>query len=142
MKLDKNLSGVQRASNALLLSRALMPAARIAELEEVIKTFYEVDVVSQEILEMGSNLEIRIPNVDYTPHGLKVVRYFQENRNLHTLERRWREHFLTVMNPQHLPALWSVEHNREPEEKWSNSQNDHYQMDPNVSAIKEKITIS
>ena len=119
-----------------------MPAARIAELEEVIKTFYEVDVVSQEILEMGSNLEIRIPNVDYTPHGLKVVRYFQENRNLHTLERRWREHFLTVMNPQHLPALWSVEHNREPEEKWSNSQNDHYQMDPNVSAIKEKITIS
>lgn len=29
------------------------------------------------------------------------------------MERMWREHFLSTMNPKHLPNLWSVRHNQE-----------------------------
>ncbi|XP_034935215.1 exonuclease 3'-5' domain-containing protein 2-like [Chelonus insularis] len=48
------------------------------------------------------------------PHGLKVVQYFTNSEGgLVTLERMWREHFLTTMQPQYLPKLWSVRHNQE-----------------------------
>ena len=26
-------------------------------------------------------------------------------------QRRWREHFLVTMKPEHLPDLWCVDHN-------------------------------
>ena len=123
MKLDHRLSAVQRAANALLQSRQTIPASRVAELEQIIKDYYEVDVLSTEILEKGRNLEIHIPNADYVPHGLKVVRHFEQNQDLLVLERRWREHFLITMNPRHLPDLWSVEHSRKPEEKWHRNEN-------------------
>lgn len=73
---------------------------------------------------MAKNLETHIPNSDYVPHGLKVVRFFQEEQTggLLALERLWREHFLETMHPQHLPALWSVEHHRKPEEKWGHNE--------------------
>lgn len=55
----------------------------------------------------------RILNEAYVPHGLKVVRAHAEHglRGLMVLERRWREHFLTTMQPHYLPPLWSVDHN-------------------------------
>jgi len=137
-KLDKGLNAVQRASNALLTSRQVMPASRVSELEDVIKTYYQVDVVTPEVLQMGSNLQIRIPNADYIPHGLKVVRHYQERENLLALERRWREHFVNAMNPKHLPSLWSVEHNRKPEEKWKGKH--QYEHAAAVNEIKSQIT--
>ena len=123
-KLDKRLSGVQKAANALILNRHAIPFNRVAELEDIIMSYYEVEAVTPEILEMATNLETHIPNVDYVPHGLKVVRFFQEEQvgGLLTLERVWREHFLETMRPRHLPNLWSVEHHRKPEEKWSNNE--------------------
>ena len=115
-----------------------MPASRVSELEDVIKTYYQVDVVTPEVLQMGSNLQIRIPNADYIPHGLKVVRHYQERENLLALERRWREHFVNAMNPKHLPSLWSVEHNRKPEEKWKGKH--QYEHAAAVNEIKSQIT--
>lgn len=55
----------------------------------------------------------RIFNEAYVPHGLKVVQAYAEHglRGLMDLERRWRQHFLTTMQPRHLPPLWSVDHN-------------------------------
>lgn len=114
------MSGVQRAANALLFNNKI-PSERVAELEGIIKSYYEVDVVTPEILEKAKNLEIHVDNADYVPHGLKVVRHFDQQPNgLLALERLWREHFLRTMQPRHLPALWSVEHHRKPEEKWGN----------------------
>lgn len=106
------------------MNRQAIPSDRIAELEDIIKNYYEVEVVTPEILEMAKNLETQIPNADYVPHGLKVVRFFQEEQTdgLLALERLWREHFLETMRPQHLPALWSVEHHRKPEEKWGSNE--------------------
>lgn len=47
------------------------------------------------------------------PHGLKVVRAHAKEGlpGLMGLERRWRQHFLVSMRPQHLPPLWAVDHN-------------------------------
>ena len=126
MKLDKRLGEVQKAANALLTSRHLMPVERVAYLESKVIEYFELQETekpSQDILERAQNLEIRIPNADYVPHGLKVVRHFEEKHSkqegLLVLERLWREHFLRTMKPKHLPDLWSVDHNRKPEEKWS-----------------------
>lgn len=49
------------------------------------------------------------------PHGLKVVQSFAEGGlySLMGLEKRWRQHFLDVMQPKHLPAQWSVDHNHD-----------------------------
>lgn len=122
-KLDKKLSGVQKAANALILNRHAIPSDRVAVLEDVIKSYYEVEDLTPEIMEMAKNLEVHVPNSDYVPHGLKVVHYFEREHpgGLLALERLWREHFLQTMRPRHLPALWSVEHYRKPEEKWGNN---------------------
>ncbi|EFX73459.1 hypothetical protein DAPPUDRAFT_325251 [Daphnia pulex] len=66
-KLDRKLSGVQKAANALIFNRQAIPSNRISELEEIIKNYYEVEVVTPEILEMAKNLETHIPNSDYFP---------------------------------------------------------------------------
>lgn len=57
----------------------------------------------------------RIFNESYVPHGLKVVQVYAERglRGLMDLERCWRQHFLTSMQPRHLPPLWSVNHNHD-----------------------------
>lgn len=57
----------------------------------------------------------RIFNENYVPHGLKVVQAYSERglRGLIELERRWRLHFLSSMQPNFLPPLWSVDHNHE-----------------------------
>ena len=121
LKLDRNLSSVQRAANALIQSRDSLPPSRLQELEEKVKSYYKVDELTPDILEKARNMEVHVHNADYVPHGLKVVQYFQalEEDGLLVLERRWREHFLQTMNPRHLPTLWSVEHHRRPEEKWN-----------------------
>lgn len=60
------------------------------------------------------NLETKVINENYEPHGLKVVKYFiNKNGGILELEKMWRQHFLDKMNPQFLPALWSVTHNHE-----------------------------
>ncbi len=57
----------------------------------------------------------RIFNESYVPHGLKVVQVYAKRglRGLMGLERCWRQHFLTSMQPRHLPPLWSVSHNHD-----------------------------
>ena len=65
MKLDRNLVQVQRAANALSLSSHLMPVDRKGELEGIVKSYYEVEEITTEILSRAKNLEIHIPNVEY-----------------------------------------------------------------------------
>ncbi|XP_048505006.1 exonuclease 3'-5' domain-containing protein 2 isoform X2 [Athalia rosae] len=49
-----------------------------------------------------------------TPHGLKVVEYFESCAGgLVELEQLWREFFLLTMEPKYMPKLWSVSHNQE-----------------------------
>lgn len=57
----------------------------------------------------------RIFNESYVPHGLKVVRVYADGglRGLMKLECRWRQHFLSSMQPRFLPPLWCVNHNHD-----------------------------
>ena len=57
MKEDHDLKKVKSACRALLKNRQLIPTDRIQELEDVVKTYYEVNDVTDQVLEKGSNLE-------------------------------------------------------------------------------------
>ncbi|XP_061467120.1 exonuclease 3'-5' domain-containing protein 2 isoform X2 [Rhineura floridana] len=105
---------VRSAARALLNADSL-PDARKEELLQVIKDFFDSATVSLEMLQEAAGLETRICNESYVPHGLKVVQYFANGglRSLMQLESRWRQHFLDVMHPKHLPKQWSVDHNHE-----------------------------
>ncbi|NWU90450.1 EXD2 protein, partial [Upupa epops] len=102
-----------RSGARALLNADSLPEPRRAELLQSIKTFFNTEAVTPEMLQEAADLETRICNESYMPHGLKVVQCFAQGglRSLMQLERRWRQHFLDSMRPKHLPEQWSVDHN-------------------------------
>ncbi|XP_028422421.1 exonuclease 3'-5' domain-containing protein 2 isoform X1 [Perca flavescens] len=112
---DSDRRHVRSAARALLTAEGL-PEQRREELQAVIKSFIGTDEEQEltvEALQHAANLETRIFNEAYVAHGLKVVQGCAKQglRGLMDLERRWRQHFLTTMQPRHLPPLWSIDHN-------------------------------
>ncbi|KAL7873214.1 hypothetical protein AOLI_G00122850 [Acnodon oligacanthus] len=117
---DSDRRRVRSAARALLSAGESMPDSRRDELQTIVHSFFfreeEGDSeVTDEMLQTAANLETRIFNENYVPHGLKVVRVYAEHglQGLIDLERRWRQHFLSSMQPSFLPPLWSVDHNHE-----------------------------
>ncbi|XP_067223859.1 exonuclease 3'-5' domain-containing protein 2 isoform X3 [Chanodichthys erythropterus] len=114
---DADRRRVRSAARALLSASNGMPESRKEELLSVIQSFFcnGQQEVTQEMLQNAAALETRIFNESYVPHGLKVVQAYAEHglRGLMELERCWRQHFLTSMQPRHLPPLWSVNHNHD-----------------------------
>ncbi|XP_060790316.1 exonuclease 3'-5' domain-containing protein 2 isoform X1 [Neoarius graeffei] len=110
---------VRSAARALLSANDSMPASRQEELLSVVRAYFckegEEKEVTEGMLHTAANLDTRIFNESYVPHGLKVVQVYAERglRGLIELERRWRQHFLSSMQPNFLPPLWSVDHNHE-----------------------------
>ncbi|XP_072283836.1 exonuclease 3'-5' domain-containing protein 2 [Pyxicephalus adspersus] len=102
-----------RSAARALLNASKLPEYRKEELLAEIKEFYCIKMVSEETLKEAANLETRIFNETYTPHGLKVVQCFAKGglKSLMELEKRWRQHFLDTMQPKFLPQQWSVDHN-------------------------------
>ncbi|XP_048046476.1 exonuclease 3'-5' domain-containing protein 2 isoform X2 [Megalobrama amblycephala] len=114
---DADRRRVRSAARALLSASDGMPESRKEELLSVIQSFFcnGQQEVMQEMLQKAAALETRIFNESYVPHGLKVVQAYAKHglRGLMELERCWRQHFLTSMQPRHLPPLWSVNHNHD-----------------------------
>ncbi|XP_026789923.1 exonuclease 3'-5' domain-containing protein 2 isoform X2 [Pangasianodon hypophthalmus] len=116
---DSDRRRVRSAARALLSANDSMPASRREELLSVVHAYFckegEEREVTEGMLNTAANLETRIFNESYVPHGLKVVQAYAERglRGLIELERRWRQHFLSCMQPKFLPPLWSVDHNHE-----------------------------
>ncbi|XP_042244809.1 exonuclease 3'-5' domain-containing protein 2 isoform X2 [Thunnus maccoyii] len=113
---DADRRKVRSAARALLTAGEGLPEQRREELQDLIKSFLDMNEeqeLTDEALQQAASLETRIFNEAYVPHGLKVVHAYAEQglRGLMNLERRWRQHFLTTMHPRHLPPLWSVDHN-------------------------------
>ncbi|KAM4691044.1 exonuclease 3'-5' domain-containing protein 2 [Rhinophrynus dorsalis] len=102
-----------RSAARALLNAAKIPDLRKEELLSEIRAFYCTEDIAEERLQEAANLETRIFNETYTPHGLKVVQNFSKGglKSLMELERRWRQHFLDTMQPKYLPQQWSVDHN-------------------------------
>ncbi|XP_069588414.1 exonuclease 3'-5' domain-containing protein 2 isoform X2 [Ranitomeya imitator] len=103
---------VRSAARAILHATNL-PETRRQQLLAEIRAFYSINIVTEETLREAANLETRIFNETYTPHGLKVVQCFARGglTSLMGLERRWRQHFLDRMKPKFLPKQWAVDHN-------------------------------
>ncbi|XP_073495081.1 exonuclease 3'-5' domain-containing protein 2 isoform X2 [Phyllobates terribilis] len=103
---------VRSAARAILHATNL-PDNRRQQLLAEIRAFYSINIVTEETLQEAANLETRIFNETYTPHGLKVVQCFARGglTSLMELERRWRQHFLDRMTPKFLPKQWAVDHN-------------------------------
>ncbi|KAL0969483.1 hypothetical protein UPYG_G00227900 [Umbra pygmaea] len=114
---DSDRRRVRSAGRALLTAGEGLPGPRREELQDVIRSFYNnPDVeLTPDLLQTAADLETRIFNESYVPHGLKVVKAHAEQglRGLMGLERRWRQHFLSTMTPRYLPPLWSVSHNHD-----------------------------
>lgn len=113
---DSDRRRVRSAARALLSAKDGLPEQRREELQTLIRNYMDINEeqeLTNEALQEAAGLETRILNEAYIPHGLKVVRAHAERglRGLMELERRWRQHFLTAMQPRHLPPLWSVDHN-------------------------------
>ncbi|XP_024131129.1 exonuclease 3'-5' domain-containing protein 2 isoform X2 [Oryzias melastigma] len=113
---DSDRRRVRSAARALLSSGDGLPEQRREELQLLIKKFLNTEEgaeLTEEELQEAASLETRILNEAYVPHGLKVVRAHAQRglRGLMELERRWRQHFLSSMQPRHLPPLWSIDHN-------------------------------
>ncbi|KAJ4425777.1 exonuclease 3'-5' domain-containing protein 2 [Periplaneta americana] len=109
-----DLKRVRSAARALLLPEVdLIPPERRKELQQVVLDYFNATELTADILYEASTIPVSVANVGYEPHGQRVVAYFStpEAGGLTQLEQRWREHFLTSMNPEYLPALWSVQHN-------------------------------
>ncbi|XP_068210115.1 exonuclease 3'-5' domain-containing protein 2 isoform X1 [Palaemon carinicauda] len=107
---DKSLKSVRYAAGALLRSRDEIPQKRVLELENIVKKFYDIDEITQEHLNKAYNMNVNIWNDDYQAHGYKVFQAY-EKVGLVKLEQRWREFFLSSMEPKFLPDCWSVTHN-------------------------------
>ncbi|MBN3270905.1 EXD2 protein, partial [Polyodon spathula] len=109
---DSDRRQVRSGARALLKADSL-PESRREELLGTLRTFYSLDKITPALLQEAAGLETRIFSESYIPHGLKVVQAHAKGglRGLMELEKRWRQHFLTSMQPCHIPPLWSVEHN-------------------------------
>ncbi|XP_037097138.1 exonuclease 3'-5' domain-containing protein 2 isoform X1 [Syngnathus acus] len=115
---DPDRRRVRSAARALLIAGGGLPKWRQDELQTLVQNFLHVSderELTEDELRQAASLETRISNETHVPHGLKVVRAYTERgpRGLMELERRWRQHFLSSMRPEHLPKLWCVQHNHQ-----------------------------
>ncbi|XP_033757697.1 exonuclease 3'-5' domain-containing protein 2-like isoform X2 [Pecten maximus] len=126
LHLDEELRKVQSASKALLKSRDKIPVERREALENTIKSFYDVDEITDELLHKAVDIDYKIRNKYYKPHGKRVVTHMKKNDGLFNFEKRWRQHFLDTMKPKFMPKSWSVnhrhEHHRDDDESDSDSE--------------------
>ena len=112
--IDSELKAVKSAAKALLKNKGKIPVERVAELKAILSAYYGVSEVDDEICKRGLNLESKVINEAYVPHGKKVVEFFVSSGDgIIPLERMWRQHFLDKMNPRYLPPFWSVNHQQQ-----------------------------
>ncbi|XP_077496666.1 exonuclease 3'-5' domain-containing 2 [Amblyomma americanum] len=110
---DSLLRKVRSAGRALLNARSSLPEVRVARLENVLKEHFNVTEVTDDIIRTASDIDTKVYNDDFVPHGQRVVEHFKKTIGLANFEMRWRQHFLDSMQPQYMPPLWSVDHHRE-----------------------------
>jgi len=113
VKANFELKRVKSAGRALKCKREKIPEERLKELEDILKEHYEVDELTEDIIDDAANCNFNEENEEFVPHGRKVVAHYLKNGGLLQLEVLWRQHFLDKMKPQHLPPLWSVDHQEE-----------------------------
>lgn len=113
VEVDK-LKRLKSASRALLYNSHMIPDERKKLLQnEILQHLPDETEVNVELLQEYAECNTYKENDNYLAHGKKVVDHFitETGGGLTQLERMWREHFLKIMKPKHLPELWSIDHN-------------------------------
>lgn len=112
VKVDRTRKSLKNAASALLKSRSTIPETRVRELEDVVKAYFTVESINQELLEEAANIDARNWTEHYRGHGQRVCEAYRR-KGLVQLQQRWRRHFIDTMRPKYLPRFWSVTHNLE-----------------------------
>ncbi|XP_065674256.1 exonuclease 3'-5' domain-containing protein 2 [Hydra vulgaris] len=103
---------IRSAAKALFNQKSKIPYLRKIELETIIKDYYGVETISENLLRDALNMNVKITNESFQYlHGEKVVKDIIREDRLFNFIRMWRQHFLDVMQPKYMPELWSVDHN-------------------------------
>uniref|UniRef100_L7M0H0 Putative 3-5 exonuclease n=1 Tax=Rhipicephalus pulchellus TaxID=72859 RepID=L7M0H0_RHIPC len=110
---DPELRKVRSAGRALVKARKSLPQDRVELLEDVLRKHFGVDEVTDDVIRTASEIDTKIYNEEFVPHGFKVVEHYKSSSGLVSFEMRWRQHFLDTMKPQYMPAMWSVDHHKE-----------------------------
>ena len=109
---NPQLLKVRSAAKALLHAGEKMPPQRCEELENIIKDYYNVESVTDEILQESVQTNTKVENSNFAGlHGERVVKSVTEAGELEDFVRMWRTHFLEYMQPRFLPEMWCVDHN-------------------------------
>ncbi|CAH2069038.1 unnamed protein product, partial [Iphiclides podalirius] len=115
-KEDVESKKVRSAARALLYQtkKHVLPESKRKQLESIVLPhFPQYEEVTEELLQLASDIQVVFENADFESHGHRVVEYYLKHDGLLELERLWREHFLRSMRPKYMPELWSVRHNAE-----------------------------
>ncbi|XP_059151349.1 exonuclease 3'-5' domain-containing protein 2-like isoform X2 [Physella acuta] len=108
--LDHDLQKVRSAARALKKSKETIPEHRVIELENILKKFFGVESLTEDLLNQAADINDRCTVDGFVPHGKRVVQFMSENGGLLQFQSRWRQHFVDTMNPQYLPSHWSVDY--------------------------------
>lgn len=110
VQIDSSLKAVRNAAGALFRSREKLPIDKRNEFEQILKDYFKIDELDEETIRKAGKLDFKINNSEFKPHGQKVTDAYKKI-GLVNLEQRWRENFISSMNPQYLPEGWSTRHN-------------------------------
>jgi len=114
---NSDLKRIRSAGRAIQANRkrGAIPPERLTELLLVLKTHYDVEDVTDLMVDEAADIDCLEVNGDYTPHSRAVVQHHMttEGLSLIKFESRWRQHFVDNMKPRFLPDLWSVDHQAE-----------------------------
>ena len=109
---NPQLGRVRSAAKALLKSGEKLPAPRRDELETIVRNHFKVNEIDNELLKQAMEMDIREENKKFLGlHGERVVKAILEENGLIDFVKMWRQRFLDLMKPKHLPQFWSVDHN-------------------------------
>jgi hypothetical protein len=90
-----------------------LPADRLQELKTELAQFLGKQNPSQELteqeLESICQVEATQLNPDYKTHEQMVVEQLQTAEQVEAFVKKWRHHFVDMMQPKHLPRFWQVD---------------------------------
>lgn len=113
---SENMDAIKIQGKELRTARALLkekniPDWRKKELEEHLKKTYPNQKITEDFLQVLLSKDKEKPKNSSASHAKIVVDAFKEKECLIELEKRWRQHFITSMEPKYLPELWDINHN-------------------------------
>lgn len=107
---DREIARVRKAACALerqARGEARIPAARLAELERIVREHHGADQLTPELVAEAAALDPHRTPAGFRTHGSSIVDAVADD--LQGFVERWRQHFIDHMRPSHMPRDWDVE---------------------------------